>query len=101
MNAQVFLVGLHQLGGGKRRHWVIDNWQPAPTGQSSTVGGGGGGPSVLAQTTPRLSPLAERRLSTAWLLVPVGLLSLIILVPFGIITLNWYRGHRAARAMLR
>jgi len=102
MQAQVFLIGLHQLGAGKKRHWVVDNWQPAPTSEASTLGAGSGGPgNVLAQTRPRLSPLAEKGLSTAWLLVPLGLLSLIVLVPVGIVSVNWYRGHRAVRALQR
>jgi hypothetical protein len=102
MNAQVFLIGLHPLGAGKRRHWVVDSWQAAPTSGGSTVsGGGGGGANVLAQMTPKLDPRGQSRLGAAWLFLPVGLLSLILLVPLGIITLNWYRGHRAARALQR
>lgn len=103
MQAQVFLIGLHTLGAGKRRHWVVDSWQSAPTSGSSTVsaGGGGGSGSVLAQVTPRLSAASSApRESAAWLLLPVGLLSLIVLLPLGIACVNWYLGHRA-RALLR
>jgi hypothetical protein len=101
LRAQVFLVDLHAVGAGKQRRWLIDNWQSAPSGGSQTVGLGGGSGGVLSQVTPRLSPLGQRRLSAAWLLVPFGLLSLIVLVPLGIVSVNWYRGHRALRALQR
>jgi hypothetical protein len=101
MKAQVFLIGLHQLGHQKRRHWVVDSWQAAPTGGSTTSGPGGGGGSVLSQVSPRLSPNAESRLSAAWLLIPFGLLSLILIVPIGVVSVSWYRGHREARAFQR
>lgn len=101
VQAQVFLIDLHPVGAGKRRHWLIDNWQAAPTSGSQTVGVGGGGANVLAQMSPRLDPMGQSRLGAAWLFLPVGLLSLIILVPLGIVTVNWYRGHRAVRALQR
>jgi hypothetical protein len=56
---------------------------------------------VLEQVNPKLNPLGKSSESAAWLLLPVGLLSLIILLPLGIATTNWYRGRRAARALLR
>jgi len=101
--AQVFMIGLHLLGSGRKRHWVVDNWQAAPTSaiQSVAGGGGGGGGNVLGQATPRVSPLSESRESAAWLLLPVGLLSLIVLVPLSVAIVNWYRGRRAERALLR
>ena len=51
--------------------------------------------------SPRLSPNAESRLSAAWLLIPFGLLSLILIVPIGVVSVSWYRGHREARAFQR
>ncbi len=101
--AQVFMIGLHLIGSGHKRHWVVDNWQSAPTsGVQEALGTGGpAGGGVLGAVTPQLSPLAKSSESAAWLLLPVGLLSLIILVPLGISTVNWYRGHRAVRALER
>jgi hypothetical protein len=102
--AQVFLVGLHTLGAGKRRHWVVDNWQAAPSqGLQSVSGGGGGVGSVLEQTSPGVNRLGrgQRTESAAWLLLPLGLLSLVIFIPLGVLSVNWYRGHRAERALLR
>jgi hypothetical protein len=100
--AQVFMIGLHLLGSGRKRHWVVDNWQPSPMDAIQSVAGGGGGNSgnVLGQATPRLSPLSESRESSAWLLLPVGLLSLIVLVPLAVVTLTWYRERRAERELL-
>ncbi len=93
--AQVFLIGLRRLGAGQRRHWVVDNWQSAPTSVSqaaSAVGRGGGG-------TPR--PLGNASEGVAWLLLPAALLSLIVLIPLGVATVGWYRGRRAERVLQR
>ncbi len=91
--AQVFLIGLHRIGARKKRHWVVDNWQSAPTSgtQNVSAGPGGGGP----------KPTGNARESQAWLLLPAGLLSLIVLLPLSIATVNWYRTRRADRALLR
>ena len=101
--AQVFLVGLHTIGKAKRQHWVIDNWQPAPSQGLQPVSGGpgGGGGGVLEQTSPNVNASGKSTESTAWLLLPVGLLSLIIIIPLWIASVNLYRGHRAERALLR
>jgi hypothetical protein len=100
--AQVFLIGLHTLGAGKRRHWVVDNWQAAPSqGLQAVSGGGGGGGTILEQTSPGVNRLGKRTESAAWLLLPLGLLSLVIFVPLGVASVNWYRGYRADRALLR
>jgi hypothetical protein len=101
MRAQVFLIGLHELGAGTRRHWVVDSWQAAPTSGSTTLSGGGGGGTNVSQMSPKVDPFGQSRLSSAWLILPFSLLSLIVLVPLGIISLNWYRGHRAMRALQR
>lgn len=97
--AQVFLVGLHKLGSGKGQHWVIDNWQSTPAGgpQNASVGGGG----ALDSSSPAVNSFGKATESAAWLLLPLGLLSLVIFVPVGVASVNWYRGHRAERALLR
>jgi hypothetical protein len=101
--AQVFLVGLHTLGNGTRQHWVIDNWQPAPSQGLQPVSGGpgGGAGGVLEQTSPDVNRFAKSTESPAWLLLPLGFLSLIIIIPLLIASVNWYRGYRAERALLR
>jgi hypothetical protein len=97
--AEVFVVGLHTLGRASRRHWVIDDWQPAPTNVVQMTSGGNGGngaTSMLSQVTPHMSlGTGTAKESTAWLLLPLGLLSLIVLIPLGIAGVNWYRCRRA------
>ena len=95
--AAVFMIGLHKVGAGKHRHWLVDNWQAAPTTASQVMGGGGGSASgVLDQVTPRVTATsAKAKESPIWLLIPVGLLSLALLIPAGIAGTNWYRDRRA------
>jgi len=101
--AQVFLVGLHRIGHGKRQHWVIDDWQAAPSQGLRAVesGPGGGAGGILGQTSPNVNRFGKRSESAAWLLLPLGLLSLVIVIPLLIGGVNWYRGYRADRALLR
>jgi len=91
---QVFLIGLHQLKSGTEGQWVVDSWQSAPIRSSQAAGGSGGG-NVVEQASPQLSGGSKARESAAWLLLPVGLLSLIVVLPLGIGGVNWYRGRRA------
>jgi hypothetical protein len=95
--AAVFMIGLHKVGAGKHRHWLVDNWQAAPTTASQVMSGGAGsGGGVLDQVTPRVTATsAKAKESPIWLLIPVGLLSLALLIPAGIAATNWYRDRRA------
>jgi len=95
--AQVFMIGLHKVGAGNHRHWLVDNWQAAPTTASQVASGGAGSAGgVLDQVTPRVtSTSAKAKESPIWLLIPVGLLSLALLIPAGIAGTNWYRDRRA------
>ena len=98
--AQVFLVGLHTIGKAKRQHWVIDYWEPSPSqgfqmvsGESTGAGGG-----FLDQTSPNVMASGKSAESAAWWLLPLGLLSLVIIIPLLIASVNLYRGYRAERA---
>jgi hypothetical protein len=93
----VFMIGLHKVGAGNHRHWLVDNWQAAPTTASQVASGGGGSAGgVLDQVSPRVSATsAKAKESPIWLLIPVGLLSLALLIPVGIAGTNWYRDRRA------
>ena len=95
--AAVFMIGLHKVGAGKHRHWLVDNWQAAPTTASQVMGGGAGSAGgVLDQVTPRVTATSSKaKESPIWLLIPVGLLSLALLIPAGIAGTNWYRDRRA------
>ena len=94
---QVFMIGLHKVGAGKQRHWLVDNWQAAPTTAGRLASGGGSdGGGVLDQITPGVTATsAKAKESPIWLLIPVGLLSLALLIPVGIAGTNWYRDRRA------
>ena len=101
--AQVFLIGLHTIGPGKHRHWVVDNWQAAPS-QGFQMVSGGGAPSaggVLERASSLDDHVGSSSESAAWLLLPLALLSLVIFVPVAVGSVNWYRGHRAARTLFR
>jgi len=95
--AAVFMIGLHKVGAVNHRHWLVDNWQAAPTTASQVASGGAGSAGgVLDQVTPRVtSTSAKAKESPIWLLIPVGLLSLALLIPAGIAGTNWYRDRRA------
>src|SRR3989440_1122639 len=95
--AQVFMIGLHKVGAGKHGRWLVDNWQAAPTTASQVASGGGGATGgVFDQISPRVSATsAKAKESPIWLLIPVGLLSLALLIPAGIAGTNWYRNRRA------
>jgi len=100
--AQVFLIGLHTIGKTKRRHWVVDDWQAAPSqGLQMVSGPGAGTGGILEQTSANVHLSGKSSESAAWLLLPLGLLSLAIIVPLTIGGVNWYRGYRADRALLR
>jgi hypothetical protein len=92
--SQEFLMGLRPLGSGKQRHWVVDYWQPAPTVSAA----GSAGQAPPSGSSGSVSTAKE---SKAWLLLPAGLLSLIVLLPLSIASLHWYRTRRADRALLR
>ena len=95
--AQVFMIGLHKVGAGNHRHWLVDNWQAAPTTASQVASGASGSAGgVLDQVSPQVTATsAKAKESPIWLLLPVGLLSLALLIPAGIAGTNWYRDRRA------
>jgi len=95
--AQVFMIGLHKVGAGKNHRWLVDNWQPAPTSGAN----GGGASGALTQAGPQLgTPTTvggKSKESPFWLLLPIGLLSLVIVIPAIVGATGWYRGRRALR----
>jgi len=90
MQPLVFLISLHKGPD----HWLVDQWQPAPSNVSAT-----GSPQTsgaFESALPNLSPATTKaKEGPVWLLVPLGILSLIIIIPATFVAVNWYRGHRA------
>ena len=78
--ATVFDIALHAYGKGNHRRWLVDYFSPAgsrtiATSQPRTPTG-----------LPNLDPTNEgaRRLSKAWIIVPIGILGLILLAPLAL-----------------
>ena len=96
--AQVFMIGLHKVGWGKHRHWLVDNWQAAPT-TAGRIADSGGGPSsagAFGSLSPNVAATSTKaKESPIWLLLPLGFLSLILIIPAAIVGMNWYRARRA------
>jgi len=93
-----FEIGLHPMGSGRHRRWVVDSWQPVNGGVATASGGGTGNAS--GNTTSSSQAEGKPAEGKIWLLVPAGLLSLIVLIPLGIVSVTWIRARRARRAML-
>ena len=98
VRATVFTLDLRAVGKGAKRRWLVESFMPAPVA-------GLGGRSEAPTTALGLPNLGERRgesrLGSGWLLFPLGLLSLVLLVPLALGVAHWYRGARANRAYAR
>jgi hypothetical protein len=73
LRAESFDAELRAAGTGTHRRWLVDSWTPSLTPDTSPDG-----PPV----GPPLPP-TRARLGRAWLLLPLGLLTLGMLVPLG------------------
>ena len=96
--AQVFMIGLHKVGAPKHRRWLVDNWQAAPTtgGQIADTGGSPAPGAFGSLSRVAASPTSTKaKEGPIWLLLPLGFLSLILIIPATIVGLNWYRARRA------
>jgi hypothetical protein len=90
----LYSIELHALTRGGERRWLVDYFEP--------IGGG-----LSTPVTPRANPLSVRAgsepsaaaqpLGTAWVLAPLAVLSLIVLVPAGLLVRGWLRNRRADR----
>ena len=94
--AIAYQVELKRVGEGRNRRWLVDSFIPervyTPTSAADR-------PERDASREPSSVPTA--RLSAWWFVVPGILLSLIVLVPLGVVVFNWRRGRRADKAYRR
>ena len=89
-----FVVNLKQIGS----RWLVDGIYLEGTH------GGGSAAAAPAKTTGGRTTTAEHvvggsrgRLSSVWLLVPLGLLSLIVIIPLAVFTRQWWSDRRVKR----
>ena len=95
--AIAYQVELKRLGTGGNRRWLVDAFIPErvytpPAAGTRTTREAGRQPP---------SSLPSARLSPYWFAVPGVILSLIVLVPAGIVLMSWRRGRRAEREYRR
>jgi hypothetical protein len=87
--AAVFDMQLRAFGKGDDRRWLVDSWTP------TSYTGVPNGPLLWRSNQP---PVAYKSaLSSNWLFVPLGVLSLAVLVPLLVLGRNWWRERRAVR----
>jgi hypothetical protein len=89
-----FIVGLKRVGS----RWLVDGIY-----EEGTHGGGTAGAAHTkttgAQTTitGHVVGGSRGRLSSVWILVPVGMLSLIVIIPLAVFTRQWWSDRRVRR----
>ena len=89
-----FVVNLKQVGS----RWLVDGIYA-----HGTHGGENAAPATVAEptTTEQVIGGSHGRLGVIWLLVPVGLLSLIVIVPFFVFGRDWLADRRVGRRYRR
>jgi hypothetical protein len=81
--ATVFDIAMVRRGSGENRRWLVDYFGPSGTSTIPTSLGGGG--TNRATGLPDLNPVGEsHRISTAWILLPIGILGLAVLFPLAL-----------------
>jgi hypothetical protein len=77
----VYSAQLSPAGKGRQRRWLVDSWYPNVTlGAEPPPSAKKKGGEAEAEEEPTLS-YGRARLSSAWLLVPLAIFSLILLIP--------------------
>jgi hypothetical protein len=93
--AIAYQVELKRVGTGEDRRWLVDSFVPERVYTPPAAEKPGRG------AAPQPSSVPTARLSAWWFIVPGLLLSLIVLVPAGILFVSWRRGVRAEKAYRR
>ena len=88
--AAIFDMQLRSFGRGENRRWLVDSWTPTSyTGvPQGPLLGGGRNQIPVAMKSP---------LGATWLFVPLGVLSLALLIPLVVLGRGWWRDRRATR----
>jgi hypothetical protein len=87
--AAVFDMQLRAFGKGDDRRWLVDSWTP------TSYTGVPNGPLLGGSTRPPVE--YKSPLGPSWLLLPLGVLSLALLIPLFVLGRNWWRDRRAVR----
>jgi hypothetical protein len=87
--AAVFDMQLRAFGKGDRRRWLVDSWTPA------SYTGVPNGPLLGGRNEPEI--VYKSPLGATWIAVPLGILSLIVLIPAVVLIRGWLRDRRAVR----
>jgi hypothetical protein len=87
---------LEIAGDPSKRYWLVNSWAPRYVSAST----------LSAPTREDQIAAASRygnpqQLGAAWLFLPLGLISLAVLVPACLLLRNWRRGRRAMAAYRR
>jgi hypothetical protein len=85
-----FEIDLRAFGRAKRKHWLVESWTPS-----------GVSPPSLTPSERRAAAAAassSKPLGALWLLAPVGVLALLLLLPFAVLVRGWRANRRAERA---
>ena len=91
---ETFIVGLKQIGS----RWLVDGiYAEGAHGGGSAAAAPTSTAAAQTTTTEHVVGGSRGRLSSIWLLVPVGLLSLIVLIPLAVFTRQWLSDRRVRR----
>lgn len=90
----VYSARLSPTGKGRQRRWLVDSWYPNVTLGAEPPPSARKDGKQEAGEEPVLS-YGRARLSTAWLLVPLGIFSLIVLVPVVLLVRGAFARRRA------
>jgi hypothetical protein len=88
-----FVVGLKRIGP----RWLVDGIYEEGTHGGESAAAPAATTTVAQATTEHVVGGSRGRLSGVWLLVPLGLLSLIVIVPIAVFTRQWWNDWRVRR----
>jgi hypothetical protein len=87
-----FSLEMRAVGKGQRRHWLVDYFQPLGGGLSLSSSEARNPLSVRSQPSA-----SNAELGAGWVLAPLSILSLIVIIPSGLVIRGWLRNRRVDR----